>query len=154
LGSLTAANWVSFDFNVSYSSRWGYSLIKKKRLQEYRSIRARNLTVTTKLREGQRCGGFTNTQTNSASRKPQRLIKQSNAHSAHIYTQVHIYKYTHIYIYIYIYPPNNREIALWTTWTLTLTKEHYIIFTSIDWLVPDNHILQHIYDRMSPSSDL
>jgi len=28
LGSLTAANWVSFDFNVAYSSRWGYSLIK------------------------------------------------------------------------------------------------------------------------------
>jgi len=27
LGSLTAANWVSFDFNVAYSSRWGYSLI-------------------------------------------------------------------------------------------------------------------------------
>jgi len=27
LGSLTAANWVSFDFNVSYSSCWGYSLI-------------------------------------------------------------------------------------------------------------------------------
>jgi len=27
MGSLTAANWVSFDFNVSYSSCWGYSLI-------------------------------------------------------------------------------------------------------------------------------
>ena len=27
LGSLTAANWVSFDFNVSYSSCGGYSLI-------------------------------------------------------------------------------------------------------------------------------
>jgi len=27
LESLTAANWVSFDFNVSYSSCWGYSLI-------------------------------------------------------------------------------------------------------------------------------
>ena len=27
LGSLTAANWVSFDFNVSYSSCKGYSLI-------------------------------------------------------------------------------------------------------------------------------
>ena len=27
LGSLTAANWVSFDFNVSYSSCWGQSLI-------------------------------------------------------------------------------------------------------------------------------
>ena len=38
LGSLTAANWVSFDFNVSYSSCWGYSLIntfklKKKRME-------------------------------------------------------------------------------------------------------------------------
>ena len=36
LGSLTVANWVCFDFNVSYSSCWGYSLIntfkfKKKR---------------------------------------------------------------------------------------------------------------------------
>ena len=27
LGSLKVANWVSFDFNVSYSSCWGYSLI-------------------------------------------------------------------------------------------------------------------------------
>jgi len=27
LGSFTAANWVSFDFNVSYSSCRGYSLI-------------------------------------------------------------------------------------------------------------------------------
>jgi len=27
LGSLTAVNWVSFDFNVSYSSCWGYYLI-------------------------------------------------------------------------------------------------------------------------------
>ena len=26
LGNLTAANWVSFDFNVAYSSCWGYSL--------------------------------------------------------------------------------------------------------------------------------
>ena len=38
LGSLTAASWVSFDFNVSYSSCWGYSLINtlklKKRLWE------------------------------------------------------------------------------------------------------------------------
>jgi len=37
LGSLTAANWVSFDFNVSCSSCWGYSLIntfkfKKKKV--------------------------------------------------------------------------------------------------------------------------
>jgi len=38
LGSLTAANWVSFDFNVSYSSCWGYSLIntlKSKNLYEW-----------------------------------------------------------------------------------------------------------------------
>ena len=36
LGSLTAANWVSFDFNVAYSLCWGYSLIntlKLKRVQ-------------------------------------------------------------------------------------------------------------------------
>jgi len=47
-------------------------------LQECRSIRARNLTVTSKLREGQRCGVLL---TNSASRKSQRFIKQSNAHT-------------------------------------------------------------------------
>ena len=38
LGSLTAANWVSFDFNVAYSSRWDYSLIntlKLKKTQNY-----------------------------------------------------------------------------------------------------------------------
>jgi len=43
LGSLTAANWVSFDFNVSYSSCWGYSLIntlfKKKYTYIYISAR-------------------------------------------------------------------------------------------------------------------
>ena len=30
---LTAANWVSFDFNVSYSSCWGYSLINTLKLK-------------------------------------------------------------------------------------------------------------------------
>ena len=34
LGSLTAANWVSFDFNVSYSSCWGYSLINTFKLKK------------------------------------------------------------------------------------------------------------------------
>jgi len=34
LGSLTAANWVSFDFNVSYSSCWGYSLIDTFKLKK------------------------------------------------------------------------------------------------------------------------
>ena len=34
LGSLTAANWVSFDFNVSYSSCWNYSLINTLKLQK------------------------------------------------------------------------------------------------------------------------
>jgi len=34
LGSLTAANWVSFDFNVSYSSGWGYSLINTYKLKK------------------------------------------------------------------------------------------------------------------------
>jgi len=33
LGSSTAANWVSFDFNVSYSSCWGYSLINTLKLK-------------------------------------------------------------------------------------------------------------------------
>ena len=40
LGSLTGANWVSFDFSVSYSSDRGYSLIntlklKNKQLRSY-----------------------------------------------------------------------------------------------------------------------
>ena len=34
LGSLTAANWVSFDFNVSYSSCWGYSLMNTLKLKK------------------------------------------------------------------------------------------------------------------------
>ena len=34
LGSLTAANWVSFDFNVSYSSCWGHSLINTLKLKK------------------------------------------------------------------------------------------------------------------------
>ena len=38
LGSLTAANWVSFDFNVSYSSCWGYSLINTLKLKEISRI--------------------------------------------------------------------------------------------------------------------
>ena len=33
LGSFTVANWVSFDFNVSYSSCWGYSLINTLKLK-------------------------------------------------------------------------------------------------------------------------
>ena len=36
LGSLTAANWVSFDFNVSYFSCWGYSLINTLKLKNKR----------------------------------------------------------------------------------------------------------------------
>ena len=35
LGSLTAANWVSFDFNVSYSSCWGYSLLNTLKLKKF-----------------------------------------------------------------------------------------------------------------------
>ena len=40
LGSLTAANWVSFDCNVSYSSCWGYSLINTLKLkkQEFKTV--------------------------------------------------------------------------------------------------------------------
>jgi len=34
LESLTAANWVSFNFNVSYSSCWGYSLINTFKLKK------------------------------------------------------------------------------------------------------------------------
>jgi len=39
LGSLTAANWVSFDFNVSYSSCWGYSLINTLKLKKIKTDR-------------------------------------------------------------------------------------------------------------------
>ena len=42
LGSSTAANWVSFDLNVSCSSCWGYSLINtlklKKKLSNCRAV--------------------------------------------------------------------------------------------------------------------
>jgi len=34
LGSLTAANWVSFEFDVSYSSGWGCSLINTLKLKK------------------------------------------------------------------------------------------------------------------------
>jgi len=34
LRSLTAANWVSFDFKVSFSSCWGYSLINTLKLKK------------------------------------------------------------------------------------------------------------------------
>ena len=40
LGNLTAANWVSFDFNVSYSSCWGYSLINTLKLNKNSSCTA------------------------------------------------------------------------------------------------------------------
>ena len=46
LGSLTTANWVSFDFNVSWSSCWGQSLIKilkskkKSHLQKFHLVRS------------------------------------------------------------------------------------------------------------------
>ena len=42
LGSLTAANWVSFDFNVSYSSCWGYSLINTFKLKKNSSFTGAN----------------------------------------------------------------------------------------------------------------
>ena len=42
LGSLTAANWVSFDFNVSYSSCWGYSLINTFKLKKGKRISGRS----------------------------------------------------------------------------------------------------------------
>ena len=41
LGSLTAANWVSFDFNVCYSSCWGYSLINTLKLKKHKYRHAR-----------------------------------------------------------------------------------------------------------------
>jgi len=44
LGSLTAANWVSFDFNVSYSSCWGYSLINTLKLKKIPPVQERRLT--------------------------------------------------------------------------------------------------------------
>jgi len=37
LGSLTTANWVSFDFNVAYYSCWDYSLINTLKLKKQRS---------------------------------------------------------------------------------------------------------------------
>jgi len=45
LGSLTTANWVSLDFNVSYSSCWGYSkTVKSKKI--------------VKGKRGETCGSF------------------------------------------------------------------------------------------------
>ena len=41
LGSLTAANWVSFDFYVSYSSCWDYSLINTLKLKFTHTIPCR-----------------------------------------------------------------------------------------------------------------
>jgi len=38
LGSLTAANWVFFDFNISYSSCWGYYLINTLKLKKKKFI--------------------------------------------------------------------------------------------------------------------
>jgi len=38
LGSSTAANWVSFDLNVSCSSCWGYSLINTLKLKKKRVL--------------------------------------------------------------------------------------------------------------------
>ena len=35
---MSAANWVSFDFNVSYSSCWGYSLINTFKLKKCRLL--------------------------------------------------------------------------------------------------------------------
>ena len=61
LGRLTAANWVSFDFNVSYSSCWGYSLIntlKKRRKKE--SVSSKTQATAQRSRTmhmwGQPCG--------------------------------------------------------------------------------------------------
>ena len=45
LGSLTAANWVSFDFNVSYSSCWGYSLINTLKLQNWIVYRSHTYAI-------------------------------------------------------------------------------------------------------------
>jgi len=51
LGSLTAANWVSFDFNVSYFSCRGYSLInilKSKKIKKKLSLRFLSLSIASK----------------------------------------------------------------------------------------------------------
>ena len=64
LGSLTGANWVSFDFNVSYSSCWGYSLIntskfkKKWRHNNKKKNRSRqsNSKETCRWRHGSQTG--------------------------------------------------------------------------------------------------
>jgi len=43
LGSSTTENWVSFDFNVVYSSRWGYSLINTLKLKKTRNFVPRDV---------------------------------------------------------------------------------------------------------------
>jgi len=56
LGSLTAANWVSFDFKVSSSSCWGYSLINtlklKKKFQNDRQWRRRISSSPSRRKRG------------------------------------------------------------------------------------------------------
>jgi len=48
LGSSTAANWVSFDLNVSCSSCWDYSLINTLKLKKKKSNRLNNNHVQCK----------------------------------------------------------------------------------------------------------
>ena len=43
LWSLTAANWVSFDFNVAYSSFWSYSLINTLKIKKIRVCRIKRI---------------------------------------------------------------------------------------------------------------
>jgi len=49
LGSLSAANWVSFDFNVSYSSCWGYSLINTFKLKKVNLRTRRTWSCTLRM---------------------------------------------------------------------------------------------------------
>ena len=49
LGSLTAANWVSFDFNVAYFSCWRYSLINTLKVKKYPALRIWQKPTSTTL---------------------------------------------------------------------------------------------------------
>ena len=49
LGSSTAANWVSFDLNVSCSSCWGYSLINTLKLKKNKFALPGFLTITVRF---------------------------------------------------------------------------------------------------------
>jgi len=96
LGSLTTANWVSFDFNVVYSSRWGYSLINTIYIHIYIHTYIHICIYTYKYIYIYIY-----------------LYIYIYIHTymcvyiyIHIYTYIHIYIYIKIYGYTYICPPH------------------------------------------------